>query len=98
MHQQIPSEVYMRRYISLSKAKAHLGQLIDELDRNGGEVVLTRNRRPSAILMTVDEFESWQETKEIVSDPELMREIRHGLRQLESGETFTFEDIFGEPL
>ena len=88
----------MKRSMSLSKAKAHLDQLIDELDRNGGEVLLTRNQRPYAVLMAVGKFESWEETREIVGNLELMREIKHRLRQFENGETCTFEDIFGEPL
>ena len=34
----------------------------------------------------------------IQHDPALMREIKRGLRELEKGQRFTFEEVFGEPL
>ena len=66
---------------STFKSKGSFGSAHKMSTKNRGEVMLTRDCHPSAILMTVDEFESWQETKDIVSDPELTREIQHCLRQ-----------------
>jgi len=62
------------------------------------ELVITRNGRPVAVLMSVEEFESWQETHAIQRNPALMKEIQQGLVQLKKGHVFSFEEIFGEPL
>ncbi|HNP95874.1 MAG TPA: type II toxin-antitoxin system Phd/YefM family antitoxin [Cyclobacteriaceae bacterium] len=54
--------------------------------------------RPAAVLLSADEFESWQETREILRNPALMQEIKQGLAQLEKGHRVSFEEAFGEPL
>ena len=88
----------MTRVLSLSEAKARLSQLVADVEKSEEELVITRNGRPVAVLISADEFASWQETREIRRNPGLMREIRRGLNQLEKGQRFTFEEVFGEPL
>ena len=88
----------MARVLPLSEAKARLSQLVADLEKDEEELVITRNGRPAAVLISADEFASWQETRAIRRDPALMREIKRGLRQLEKGQRFTFEEVFGEPL
>lgn len=88
----------MVRVLPLSEAKARLSQLVADLEANEEELIITRNGRPAAVLISADEFASWQETREIQRNPTLMREIKRGLRQLERGQRFTFEEVFGEPL
>jgi len=86
------------RVLSLSEAKARLSQLVAECEKDAGELVITRNGRPAAVLLSADEYEGWRETRAIMRNRSLMREIRQGLRQLEKGRRFTFEEVFGEPL
>lgn len=88
----------MARVLALSEAKARLSELVADLEKEGDELVITRNGRPAAVLMSAGEFESWQETREIRRNRSLMREIKRGLSQLEKGHRFTFEEVFGEPL
>ena len=88
----------MTRMLPLSEAKARLSQLVADLEKDEEELVITRNGRPAAVLISADEFASWQETRTIRRDPALMREIKRGLRQLAKGQRFTFEEVFGEPL
>jgi antitoxin YefM len=87
----------MARVLSLSEAKAHLSQLVADCEKNEEELVITRNGRPAAVLISADEYEGWRETREIMRNRALMKEIRQGL-QLEKGRRFTFEEVFGEPL
>jgi len=42
-------------------------------------VVITKNGRPAAVLISYDDLESLQETLEILSDPDVVREIRDAL-------------------
>ena len=88
----------MARILPLSEAKARLSQLVAEAEKNEEELIITRNGRPAAVLLSVDEFASWQETREIQRNPALMREIKRGLSQLKKGQRFTFEEVFGERL
>ena len=88
----------MARVLSLSEAKARLSQLVAECEKDEEELVITRNGRPAAVLLSADEYEGWRETRANMRNRSLMKEIRHGLRQLEKGRRFTFEEVFGEPL
>ena len=88
----------MARVLSLSEAKAHLSRIVADREKHEEELVITRNGRPAAVLISADEYEGWRETREIMRNRALMKEIREGLRQLEKGRRFTFEEVFGEPL
>lgn len=68
--------------LSLSEAKAKLSGLVEEVERRDEEVVITRNGRPAAVLVSPDEYDSWRETHAIRADRDLMREIRAGLAAL----------------
>ena len=69
----------MARILSLSEAKARLSQLVAEAEKNEEELIITRNGRPVAVLLSTEEFASWQETQEIQRNPALMRDIRRSL-------------------
>ena len=88
----------MSKTLTLSEAKARLSELVAKVEETEEELVITRNGRPVAVLISAEEFESWQETREIQRNPALMREIRQGLKQLDNGQSFSFEDVFGESL
>ena len=81
--------------LPLSEVKARLSQLVDEVTSRDEVITITRKGRPAAILVSPEEFESWKETVAIRSDPELMKEIRRGLRALErGGKLYTLEELF----
>ena len=83
--------------VPLSEAKAKLSDLIKQVAARDEQVTITRNGRPAAVLVSPDEFESWQETLAIRSDPELMKEIRRGLRALSRRRRpVTVDELFGK--
>ncbi len=88
----------MSKIFTLSEAKARLSELVATVEQTEEELVITRNGRPAAVLISAEEFESWKETWEIQRNPALMQEIKQGLAQLEKGHRFSFEEVFGEPL
>ena len=70
------------RILPLAEAKAKLSQLVADVANTDEEVTITKNGRAAAVLVSYEEFESWQETLAVLSDRELVEEIRTGLRQL----------------
>jgi antitoxin YefM len=81
--------------LPLAEAKAQLSRLVDRVEKTDEEVLITRNGRPVAILVSPDEYESWKETRAIQSDRELMKEIRRGLRELKKGgRVYPIEQLF----
>lgn len=82
--------------LSLSEAKTNLSSLVDAVETTDEEVVITRNGRPAAVLVSPDEFDSWKETTAIRGDAELMAEVKKGLAALKAGKAhlYTLEELF----
>ena len=68
--------------LSLSEVKMKLSKLVDTVNTTDEEIIITKNGRPAAVLVSPDEYEGWKETIKIKSDLELMKEIRKGLTAL----------------
>jgi prevent-host-death family protein len=83
--------------LSLSEAKMKLSKLIDTVNTTDEEVVITKNGRPAAVLVSPDEFEGWKETNLIRADQGLMEEIKDGLAALKRNKAklYTLEELFG---
>ena len=81
--------------ISVSEAKMKLSALVDSVCVTDEEIVITKNGKPVAVLISPDEFESWRETREIQSDADLMAEIKKGLSDLKKNKAslFTLEEL-----
>jgi PHD/YefM family antitoxin component YafN of YafNO toxin-antitoxin module len=56
-------------------------------------VVVTRNGRPAAVMVPIDEYQALEETAEILSDRDALAAIETGLAEIERGETVTFEEL-----
>ena len=82
--------------LSVSEAKMKLSGLIDSVNATDEEVVITKNGRPAAVLVSPEEFESLKETVAVRSDQVLMKEIRQGLKalQMKKAKAYTLEELF----
>jgi len=81
--------------LPLSEAKSRLSGLVEQVRSLDEQVVITRNGRPAAVLVSAEEFERWKETIEVRGDAQLMKEIRAGLRALKARKArlYTLEEL-----
>ncbi len=82
--------------LSLSEAKMKLSSLVDIIETSDEEILITKNGRPAAVLVSPDELESLKETIAIRSDKPLMAEIRKGVLELKKKKAnlYTLEELF----
>ncbi len=80
----------------LSEAKTKLSGLVDLVEMSDEEIMITRNGRPAAILISPDELESLKETIAVRADASLMAEIKKGLAALKKkkAKLYTLEELF----
>ena len=74
---------------SLADAKNRLSELVASVHGTWERVLITKNGKPAAVLISPDDLESLLETLEVLSDPDAMAAIREadsGEGQLTSGE------------
>jgi antitoxin YefM len=83
----------MTETLSLSYVKAHLSELADRVEGEHERVVVTRQGRPAAVLVSPDDLESLEETLAVLSDPALMAGVREGKAAIEAGDTVTLEEL-----
>ncbi|MEE8431144.1 MAG: type II toxin-antitoxin system Phd/YefM family antitoxin [Candidatus Desulfatibia sp.] len=82
------------KILSLSEVKIKLSQLVEEVNTMDEEIVITKNGRPAAVLISPDEYEGWKETIKIKSDPDLMKEIKQGLLALKKkSKIYTLDEL-----
>jgi antitoxin YefM len=88
----------MAKVLPISEVKARLPELVAGVQEREEEIVVTRNGRPAAVLLNVDEYERLKATLEVLSDPELMRQIRQSEKFYASGgKGLSFEEVFDDP-
>ena len=68
--------------VTLSEAKAKLAALLGEVSELGEHVLITRSGKPTAVLLSVDDYEGLLETLEILADADLAQAVRQGLKEL----------------
>lgn len=86
------------RTVPLSEAKAKLSSLLDAVEGHDEEIVITRNGRAAAVLVSPTDFESWKETVAVRADADLVAEIRRGLTALRRGKAklYTLDELLAD--
>lgn len=72
--------------LPLSSVKARLSELVDRVEDQHDRIVVTRNGKPAAVLVSPDDLESLEETLAIMSDPALMSQIREAEQTMAAAE------------
>lgn len=61
---------------SLRDVRDHLSAVIDRVERQHERVVITRNGKPAAVILSPEDLAQMQETIDVLSDPEALADIR----------------------
>jgi prevent-host-death family protein len=66
----------------LAEVRNRLSEVVEQLEREHGRVVITKHGRPAAVVLSIDDLESLEETLDVLANDALMADIRKGLRDL----------------
>lgn len=77
--------------VPFTKAKAHLSEMMDRVEREHQRLAVTRHGRTAAILIAEGDLTSLEETVEILRDPELMDSLRQSRQEASAGHTSRLE-------
>lgn len=86
----------MNKTISLKEARAKFSKLVDRVDQLSDRYIVTKNGTPKAVVMSAEEFESWVETLEFMSNPKAVKALEQGLKEAKAGKSHSFKEVFGE--
>ena len=82
-------------FVSVSEAKNKLLSVIRRMKHKREIVAITRGGVPSAVLLSMDQYEGVMETIEILNDQKSMRSLRRSLKQVKSGQWVSHSAVFG---
>jgi antitoxin YefM len=82
----------MSETLPFSEVKAHLSELADRVEEQHDRILVTRNGRPSFVLMSPDDLESLEESLDIVRDDELMESLRRSRQEASQGKRLRLRD------
>jgi antitoxin YefM len=82
----------MSETLPFSEVKAHLSEVADRVEREHDRILVTRNGRPSFVLLSPDDLAALEESIDILQDDELMDSLRTSRRQVTVGDTVPLRD------
>ena len=83
----------MAKVVPLTEARATLSDLLDLVQGEEEEIVITRNGKPVAVLVSAAAWESMEETIEILSDPELLADLEASEQDVQAGRVVSLDEV-----
>lgn len=83
----------MNKTVSATQARKEFFKLMKFAGTPGASVIITLEDNPPVVMMSQSEFEGWMETMEIMSDPELMKDIKEGMKEMKAGKGIPLEEV-----
>lgn len=71
---------------SLRTVRDRFSEYIERVSQHHERVIVTKNGRDTAVLMSVEDLESLEETLEILGDSEILAQLLAASREVESGD------------
>jgi antitoxin YefM len=75
--------------ISYTAARNNLAKTMDRVNNDHDPVLITRQNGASVVLMSLEDFNAYEETAYLTSSPLNAKRLRRAIRQLEAGKEKT---------
>lgn len=83
----------MSETLPLAEIKAHLSEIVDRVEGQHERVVLTRNGRPAAVLISPEDLEALEDTLELLADPAARAEIEQARGEIARGKGIRADEL-----
>jgi prevent-host-death family protein len=77
----------MAEVMPFSEAKAHLSELAERVECEHERILVTRNGRPSFILVSPEDLDALEETLDILRDRELVASLKRSQKEAAQGKS-----------
>ena len=83
----------MPKTVAVREFRSNLSGFLDDVADRRDHVLVTRNGKPAAALVPIDEYEALEETAAVLSDRDAMAAIEAGLAEVADGKTVDLDDL-----
>jgi antitoxin YefM len=84
--------------VPISEARQELPELIEKVRKLHNRYFVTKRGKVEAVIISAEEFESWGETLDILSNQAEMKALKRAVGNIKKGKVKSFKDVFGEEL
>ncbi|MFV2086611.1 MULTISPECIES: type II toxin-antitoxin system Phd/YefM family antitoxin [unclassified Micromonospora] len=74
-------------------ARNRLSELIEEVERTHERIEITRHGRPVAVLISPDDLAALEETLDVLSSPEAMRQLAESRAAIAAGDVLDASQV-----
>lgn len=83
----------MTKVVPFTEARSKLSELLDEVTQRQEHVVVTRNGRPAAVVLSNAEYDALTETLEVLEDAETLEALRESEADYREGRTQSLTEV-----
>jgi prevent-host-death family protein len=83
----------MSETLPLAEVKSKFSEMVDRVEHTHDRIVVTRNGRPAAVMISPEELASLEDTLELLSDPDAMRELAEAKQAAADGDHITGDEL-----
>ena len=83
----------MSETLPLAQVKSKFSEMVDRVEHTHDRIIVTRNGRPAAVMISPDDLASLEDTLELLSDPDAMRELAEAKRAADDGDYITGDEL-----
>ena len=92
----VPSDHADRGFASLAEVKAKLSAYVNEVKGTHNRVTITQHGQPAAVLISVDELDSFEATVEELVDPDFWADWTVAQANIDAGRVSTVDEVWEE--
>lgn len=85
-----------KNILPVTTVKRNLMKLLKKVEEEGNPLVITKDGRTAGVLMSGEEYEGLMETLEILSDKQLLKQLKKADEDFRKGRLYTHEQVFKE--
>ena len=82
-----------KKTIPITEGRKKLFKIVEEIQKPDTYYIFTVDGKPQVVLMSKDEFDSIMETMDILSDPEIIKDLRKADEDFKKGKYTSWEEV-----
>ena len=84
------------KYVPVAEARQHFSELVGDVQKYREHVMITKNGRPAAMMISFDEWEEITETEYWRSQPGVPDDVAAAKAEIERGEYVTADELLAD--
>ena len=87
-------EILKARFMGTHELRKNLTKVLEALEKEGQEVVITRQGKPAAVIMDVEKYLEVQQALKEFSDPNYLVSLLEAKKEIREGKGVVAEEVF----